>query len=189
MEYKDKFVNLYWFLKTESLMEDSALKIDHVKQASEMLECAQLLAKSEPWTTLGMSGEYLLNTMNDPLHEVFAARIDGEIVGTMVVQTRGAFTGYLKSIALKPEWRGQLLGKWMMSYLEEKIFATSPNLFLCVSSFNTLAHNFYLKRGYEQIGVLTNYLVEGHHEILMRKTTGPILKGKVERESELQAEP
>jgi hypothetical protein len=28
--------------------------------------------------------------------------------------------------------------------------------------------------------------VEGHHEILMRKTTGPILKGKPEKESELQ---
>jgi len=186
MEYKDKFVILYWFVKSESLMEDSALKIDHVKHASEKLECARLLAASEPWTTLGMSGEHLLETMNDPLHEVFAARIDGEIVGTMVVQTRGAFTGYLKSIAVKPELRGRLLGKWMMSYLEERIFATSPNLFLCVSSFNARAHNFYLKLGYEQIGVLTNYLVEGHHEILMRKTSGPILKGKLKKEGELQ---
>lgn len=157
-------------------MEDSTLKIDRVEHASEKAACAELLAASEPWTTLGMSSEYLVDTLNDPLNEVFAARIDGEIVGTMVVQTRGAFKGYLKSIAVKPELRGRLLGKWMMSYLEEQIFATSPNLFLCVSSFNTRAHNFYLKLGYEQVGVLTDYLVKGHHEILMRKSTGPILE-------------
>ena len=157
-------------------MEDSALKIERVDSMIEKAACAQLMATSEPWTTLGMSGEYLLNSLNDPLNEVFAARIDGELVGTMVVQTRGAFTGYLKNIAVKPELRGRLIGKWMMSHLEEKVFTNSPNLFLCVSSFNTRAHNFYLKLGYEQVGVLTNYLVNGAHEILMRKTTGPILK-------------
>ena len=157
-------------------MEDSALKIFRVGHAADKEACAEIMAASDPWITLGMSREYLMDILNDPLNEVFAARMNEEIVGAMVVQTRGAFTGYLKSIAVKPDWQGRHLGKRMMTFLEEEIFASSSNLFLCVSSFNTRAHNFYQRLGYEQIGVLTNYLVNGHHEILMRKTTGPILE-------------
>ena len=157
-------------------MEEMSLIIDRVELAEEKAACAEILAASEPWITLGMSREYLLNTLNDPLNEVFAARLNGEIAGTMAVQTRGAFSAYLKSIAVKPEWQGRFLGKRMMNYLEEEVFATTSNLFLCVSSFNARAHNWYLRLGYEQVGVLTDYLVKGHHEILMRKSTGPILE-------------
>jgi ribosomal protein S18 acetylase RimI-like enzyme len=166
-------------------MEEFTLKITRTERAEEKAVCAELMAASEPWITLGMSREYLLNTLNDPLNEVYAARVQEEIVGAMVVQTRGAFTGYLKSIAVKTEWQGRFLGKRMMDFLEKEIFATSSNLFLCVSSFNTRAHNFYLRLGYKQVGVLSNYLVEGHHEILMRKTTGPILEmeGKIKGEA------
>jgi len=157
-------------------MEDLTLKIERVGTPAEKKACAEIMAVSEPWITLGMSREHLMNTLNDPLIEVFAAWVKEEIAGTMVVQTRGAFTGYLKSIAVKPEWRSRQLGRQMMAFLEQEIFSTSSNLFLCVSSFNTRAHNFYQRLGYEQVGVLTNYLVDGHHEILMRKTTGPILE-------------
>jgi len=157
-------------------MEDVTLKIDRVENAAEKASCAELMAASEPWITLGMSREDLLNTVNDPLNEVYATRVDGEIVGTMVVQTRGAFTGYLKSIAVKPDCQGRHLGRQMMAFLEGEIFSIASNLFLCVSSFNTRAFNFYQRLGYEQVGVLSNYLVDGHHEILMRKTTGPILE-------------
>jgi len=84
--------------------------------------------------------------------------------------------GYLKSIAVKSGWRGKKLGEQMMAFIEKEIFSTCANLFLCVSSFNPDAQKFYLKLGYEKIGVLKNYLVEGHDEILMRKTISPILE-------------
>ncbi len=54
------------------------------------------------------------------------------------------------------------------------IFSLSPNVFLCVSSFNKKAQNFYQKLGYKKVGVIIDYLVEGYDEILMRKTVGPI---------------
>ena len=63
-----------------------------------------------------------------------------------------------------------------MAFIEKEIFSTCANLFLCVSSFNEHSQRFYLKLGYEKIGILKDYLVEGHDEILMRKTTSPILK-------------
>jgi ribosomal protein S18 acetylase RimI-like enzyme len=94
----------------------------------------------------------------------------------MVIHTKGAFSGYLKSIAVKADWRGKKLGEQMMDFIEKEIFSSSKNLFLCVSSFNEDAQRFYQKLGYEQIGVLKDYLVEGHNEILMRKTIAPILQ-------------
>ena len=134
------------------------------------------MAVSEPWITLGMSEDHVMDTLNDPLNEVFAAYVKNEIVGTIVIQTKGAFSGYLKSIAVRSGWRGKKLGEKMMAFTENEIFSTCANLFLCVSSFNTEGQRFYARLGYEKIGVLKDFLVEGHDEILMRKTIAPILE-------------
>jgi ribosomal protein S18 acetylase RimI-like enzyme len=63
----------------------------------------------------------------------------------------------------------------MMEFIEDRIFKISKNVFLCVSSFNKEARKFYLKHGYQNVGLLKDYIVKGHDEILMRKTTGPML--------------
>ncbi|TFH20302.1 MAG: GNAT family N-acetyltransferase [Bacteroidia bacterium] len=157
-------------------MKDLELNIRRVSTHKESLSCAELMAGSEPWITLGMDRDHVVNIFNDPLNEVFAAYIGEALVGTMVIQTKGAFTGYLKSIVVKPDRRGQKLGEKMMAFIEKEIFATCANLFLCVSSFNREAQRFYQRLGYEKIGVLKNYLVDGHDEILMRKTIAPILE-------------
>jgi [ribosomal protein S18]-alanine N-acetyltransferase len=157
-------------------MKDVHLNIVRVNTEEEKTECAEIMACSEPWTTLGISMDQLMDTLNDPLHEVYTAYIKDEIVGTMVIHTKGAFSGYLKSIAVKQSWRGNKLGEKMMQFIEKEIFPTYKNLFLCVSSFNLNAQRFYTKLGYAQIGVLKDYLVEGHDEILMRKTIAPILQ-------------
>jgi ribosomal-protein-alanine N-acetyltransferase len=157
-------------------MNEVKLNITRVRTDVEKTECAEMMASSEPWITLGISLDQLMETLNDPLYEVYAACMEKEIVGAMVIHTKGAFSGYLKSIAVKPEWRGKKLGEQMMAYIENEIFPTYKNLFLCVSSFNKDAQRFYAKLGYEKIGALKNYLVEGHDEILMRKTVAPLLQ-------------
>jgi len=176
MEDKDTFVTFIYLSKSIRLMKDLKLNIRRVSTNKEIANCAEIMAVSEPWITLGMSRDHVIHTFNDPLNEVFAAWVKDEIVGTMVIQTKGAFSGYLKSIAVKSGWRGIKLGEKMMEFIENEIFSTCANLFLCVSSFNQEAKKFYLKLGYEQIGVLKDYLVEGHDEILMRKTIAPILE-------------
>jgi len=157
-------------------MKNMKLNIHRVSTEGEKTACAEIMAGSEPWITLGLYMDHIMNTLNDPLHEVYAACIQDEIVGTIVIHTKGAFSGYLKSIAVHPDWRGHNLGEKMMEFVENEVFSTYKNLFLCVSSFNLEAKRFYLRLGYEQIGILKDYLVEGHDEILMRKTIAPILQ-------------
>jgi ribosomal protein S18 acetylase RimI-like enzyme len=157
-------------------MKDLKLNIVRISSEREKTACAEILAGSETWITLGIPMDYIMNMLNDPLYEVFAAYVKDEIVGTIVIHIKGAFSGYMKSIALKPEWRGKKLGEQIIEFIEKEIFASYKNLFLCVSSFNKDEQQFYIKLGYEQIGVLKDYLVDGHDEILMRKTVSPILE-------------
>ena len=156
-------------------MKDLKPDIRSVSTKREKMLCAEMITGSEPWTTLGITYDQTMDSLNDPLHEVFAAYIKEEMVGVIIVQTKGAFSGYIKSLVIKAGWRNKHLGKIMMEFIEDKLFAKSSNIFLCVSSFNMDAQKFYLELGYQVIGVLKNYLVEGYDEILMRKTTGPIL--------------
>jgi len=150
--------------------------IRKVRSEAEKKICANLMAGSDPWITLGITGEMMLRTLKDPLHETFMVLIDDQIAGTFVLQEKGAFTGYIKSIAVKKEWQGHKLGELMMAFIEERFFSLGTNVFLCVSSFNKKAKKFYHKLGYQEVGVLTDYVVKGYDEILMRKTKGPVLK-------------
>jgi ribosomal protein S18 acetylase RimI-like enzyme len=61
-----------------------------------------------------------------------------------------------------------------MDFAEKRVFRDSPNIFLCVSSFNEGARRLYERLGYTPVGELEDYLVAGHAEILMRKTIGPL---------------
>ncbi len=142
---------------------------------AEREAAADLMAGTDPWITLGIGREQIMATLQDPFYDTWLALSGEEVAGVAVLQMKGVCTGYLKSIAVKQAWRHKHVGSRLMDLVEEKILAVHPNVFLCVSSFNTRARRFYQKRGYVEIGVLKDYLVKGYDEILMRKTEGPIL--------------
>ena len=73
----------------------------------------------------------------------------------------------------------------LMRFAEERIFRDSPNVYLCVSSFNESAQRFYRRIGYEVVGELKELLIRGHSEILMRKTTGPVLEFERKKAKEI----
>lgn len=136
--------------------------------------CARLMAGSEPWITLGRGYEESLTILTDTSREVYLAVDDGEIVGFVVLEMGGAFTGYVKSICVSPPHRGMGVGAQIMSFAEERVFRDRPNMFICVSDFNVGARRFYERLGYEEVGELRDYLVRGHSEVLLRKTIGPL---------------
>jgi ribosomal-protein-alanine N-acetyltransferase len=138
--------------------------------------CARLMASSEPFKTLRRGYDESLRIINDPLREVYLALIDGEVIGFIVVVMKGAFTGYIQSICVSPDYRGKGVGSRLMDYAETRILSETPNVFLCVSDFNDRAMNLYLRRGYKVIGEIPDYLIEGSSEIFLRKTIGPLTK-------------
>ncbi len=155
--------------------------IQLLKTKAEKKECARIMFDSEPWKTLKFDTEMIIGILNEPIYETYVMRIDSEIAGFSIIQMKGAFVGYIKSIVIKPAWRNKQLGERMILFLEEKIFKKHPNVFLCVSSFNLKAKRFYGRLGYEFVGEIKDYVVKGHSEILLRKTTGPMADFKPQK--------
>lgn len=150
------------------------VEIRSLKDTDEAETCARMMADSEPFITLQRGYDTSLRLVSDPSKEVYLALVDNEIVGFVVLVMNGAFSGYVQSICVAPDWRNRGIGSRLMSFAEKRIFAETPNAFLCVSSFNEGARRFYERLGYEVVGELKNYLISGHSEILMRKTIAPL---------------
>lgn len=145
---------------------------------SEARFCADFIAASDPWVTLGMSSAQMLPKLTNPAREVWVATSGEKIAGVMILDLAGLLAGYIQILAVHPDFRCRGIGTEMMLWAEEKIFRQSPNVFLCVSSFNIHAQKLYERLGFQKVGEFPDFLVEGHSEILMRKTRGPLLEFK-----------
>jgi ribosomal-protein-alanine N-acetyltransferase len=162
---------------TENIAETEIRKLQHTAEAEI---CARLMANSEPWTTLRRHFDASLKIITDPSREVLLATVNGEIVGFIILLMQGAFVGYVQSVYVEPEWRGKGVGSQLTAFAEGRIFSETPNVFICVSSFNKGAQRFYERLGYEVIGELRDYIISGHSEILLRKTIAPLTDFKKE---------
>lgn len=136
--------------------------------------CASFMAGSEPWITLGRGIVECRSLLMDADRERYIADVDGDVAGVIVISMRGAFVGYIQTLCVAPGFRGRGIGASLVRFAEERIFSRSPNVFICVSSFNKRARRLYERLGYEEIGELRDYIVSGKSEVLLRKTIGPI---------------
>jgi [ribosomal protein S18]-alanine N-acetyltransferase len=135
---------------------------------------AATMAASEPWVTLGTGYERGLRLLNNDTRERYLAQVSGEPAGFLVISMQGAFVGYIQLVGVASTFRGQGVGRSLIEFAEQRIFRETPNVFICVSDFNTDAQDFYAKLGYQRAGELKDYIIAGHSEILLRKTIGPI---------------
>lgn len=149
-----------------------APKLRRLESLEEANWCAQLMSSLEPWRTLGRSFAASLDIVRDATRETYLAMSGDERVGFVILSVVGPFVGYLQTLCIVPERRGQGLGSALLELAEERIFSVSPNVFLCVSSFNRDARRLYERSGYVYVGELADYLVEGHSELLYRKSRG-----------------
>ena len=148
--------------------------IERLTNELDAKACARLMACSEPWVTLGRSYETSLAIVQDPTRETYVLREGGEVVGFLIICMTGAFIGYIQTICIHPDHRGRGLGSRMVEFAEQRILREVPNVFMCVSSFNYGARRLYDRLGYQVVGELSDYIVAGHSEILLRKTIGPL---------------
>ena len=151
------------------------MEIAQTKNIDDCKHCALLMSESEPWITLKRTYETSLKTISDPLKEIYIARINNKIIGFMILQMVGPFRGYLQSIYVAPEYRNMGIGTNMLRFVERRIFKESPNIFICVSSFNKKAQKLYRKLKYKKIGILKDFIVPGYSEVLFRKTISALV--------------
>lgn len=152
----------------------TALSITRLESQADAEACARLMASSEPWLTLGRTLEASLRIVQDPTREVYIIRDDAGLAGFLILCMTGALVGYIQTVCIEADRRGQGLGSKLVEFAERRILAESPNVFMCVSSFNHGARRLYERLGYHVVGELTDYIVQGHSELLLRRTVGPL---------------
>ncbi len=155
-------------------VSESELSFGLLGSEEDVEACARMMAESEPWRTLGRGYTECLARVRDETKERHTARDSRGLAGFLILDMRGAFPGYIQTVCVAPGRRDAGIGTALIRHAEERVFRESRNVFLCVSSFNAGARRLYERLGYEPVGELRDYLVRGHSELLMRKTTGPV---------------
>jgi ribosomal protein S18 acetylase RimI-like enzyme len=79
---------------------------------------------------------------------------------------------YLQTLFVPDTLRGKGFRNQLLEFGERPIYRTSPNVFICVSTFNTRALRLYETMGFNVVGVLKDFLKPGFDEWLLRKTIG-----------------
>jgi [ribosomal protein S18]-alanine N-acetyltransferase len=155
--------------------EAEKLFIRPMQGSIEPEQCARMMVSEEPWIRFGTSYEACLRRMHDPSKEIYVAESDAQIVGFVIVNIQGTFIGYIQTVCVAAEQRGRGIGTKLIEWAETRIFQESPNVFICVSSFNQDAHRLYERLGYSVVGELQDYIIKGYSELLLRKTQGALM--------------
>ena len=157
-------------------METDISQFDMVKLRTEdeARACASIIAGSEPWITLRVDFDTVFRKIMEPVRETYLAVREGQVIGLVILRLDGPFPGYVQTLGVHPQWRGRGVGARLLRLAEDRIFSVSPNMFICVSSFNPRARKLYERMGFEEVGPLKDFIVPGHDEILLRKSRGPL---------------
>ncbi len=147
--------------------------IEPARDAADREASARMMCASEPWITLGRDYARCLTAVSDPARELHVARDGAQVAGFILLTMKGQIPGYIASVCVSAASRGSGVGTQLVTYAEARIHRESPNVFLCVSSFNLGAKRLYERLGFEFVGTLKDFIVDGHDELLYRKTIGP----------------
>ena len=132
------------------------LHLGPLETPADVETCVALMRASDPWQRLRITEDACRRTITHPQREAYAAWHGPALVGFVVLAFQGPLSGYVQLLGVAPAARG-------------------PNLFLCVSAFNEGARRFYARLGFQEVGCLTDFLVHGEDEWLLRKTRGPLM--------------
>lgn len=137
---------------------------------------AEILASQDPWRKLGFGRDDCRRLLERADQQILTATDSRDHVVALAGWVQRGVIGqpYLNLLAVSPGVQGRGIGAALLREVEHRAFETSRNLFLCVSGFNERARRFYLREGYEEIGVIQDFLVAGCDEVLMRKSLGPL---------------
>lgn len=149
--------------------------INQTTDSNHFAVCALMMTKTDPWIRLEMNYDQCLKAFDGSSKDIYIILLENEIAGFVILQMEGTFKGYIQTICIDEDYRGKGFGKKLLEFCEERILKVSPNIFICVSSFNKGAIKLYYDFGFKLIGELEDFVKEGFTELLLRKTYGPII--------------
>jgi ribosomal-protein-alanine N-acetyltransferase len=150
------------------------MKIETTNDAATIDLCAKLVSESEPFVTLGFTFPLAKEMFRGDHKEIYVARENDSLAGFVVLQLYGPLRGYIQTICLMPEYRNRGIGTALLQFSIKRLSGEFPNVFICVSSFNHKAQALYQRLGFERIGILSDHIIRGEDEYIMRKSSGPI---------------
>jgi ribosomal protein S18 acetylase RimI-like enzyme len=135
---------------------------------------ASWVATTPLWQRYGVTEESMSKRLRDGIGEgatIFVAERIDDVVGFIWLVERGAFnrSGYVQLIGVRPGERGGGVGRALMEFAEQNVFAHHRDLFLLVSDFNVDAQRFYQRLGYRESGKLDDYVMQGVSELIYWK--------------------
>ncbi len=164
-------------------MKHIALRIVPMTR-SHIRACNAIVAASDPWKMLGERVDFAgaLSRENRPYNRAFVCTVQNRPAGFIIFTPQQVFArgGYIRSIGVAPAMRRLGIGRSLLSFAEKLISVQSPNVFLCVSSFNRKAQAFYKNSGYCRVGKLQNLILPGISEYIYWKR---LIPGTAERKN------
>lgn len=155
------------------MIQEEEIRIRQTVDPHDFEVCARMMSETDPWITLKMDYQQCLKAFPGECKEIHLIEENGRIAGFIILQTTGTFSGYIQTVCIDKDSRGKGYGKRLLQYSEERTLKYSPNLFICVSSFNEGAIRLYYEFGFKLVGELENFVKVGFTELLLRKTAGP----------------
>ena len=126
------------------------------------------MADNDPWLRYRFSFDTCSRILQWPGSTLFVGRFSAP-AGFVLVHPRG-FLGcpYIAVLAVATELRGRGIGAHLLEFAEQHC-AQGRHVYLCVSSFNSRARQFYERHGYVKVGELPDFIADGYSELLMQK--------------------
>jgi GNAT superfamily N-acetyltransferase len=136
-------------------------------------QLAGRLSAMDPWRRLGYAANRLQVYLasDSPALVRYCVDVEGGLAGAMTVRWPWLHGPYLELLAVLPEAQGCGLGSALLEWLAAQA-ASSRNLWVAVSSFNTGARRFYARHGFVEVGAVPGLVLDGFDEILLRKALG-----------------
>ena len=140
-------------------------------------EAAAMLIGRPPWSRLGYSAETLRRVTEREIGagRAIGAFVEGRLAGWLALRDDFLIGSYISLLTSAETFRRRGIAGALVEFAEQRAFAERPNLWVCVSSFNVEAIQFYEKMGFRRQGELKELLIAGVDELLYRKTRGPAL--------------
>jgi ribosomal protein S18 acetylase RimI-like enzyme len=137
-------------------------------------DCVQIILTNPLFQRYGFNAERARSMFSRALTDgaqILTIRVDQRVVGFVWYVLHGAWdrSGYIRLIAVLPQYQGSGIGKKLMDAAEQELSSQVQEVFLLVSDFNVAAQHFYQALDYQQVGGIPNYIVPGINELIYFK--------------------